>query len=123
MADPTLEGSSNIQLGTTKVKMKVSRNLFAKKVPFTGTDKAIVMGVTGAMRFITIKGVYTASSGLLDTWESVTDFNWSAVAIPEVKVFTASSGETMNVLPDDLEYDRYVNRIEYTLTLIETIKS
>lgn len=123
MGAPTLTGTVNIELGTTTVTMNVQRNLFRKKIPFTSTAQALVDSLTGALRVITVKGIYTGNSTALDTWESNTDFNWASVGTPEVKTFTAQSGETMSVLPDDLRYDRYFNRIEYTLILIETIKT
>ena len=77
--------------------------------------------MTGALRTITIRGFYIAPELLLNDWENLADTLWASTGNPEVKVFTSYSGRTFNVLPDVLDYDRYFNRIEYTLALVETI--
>ena len=123
MAAPTLEGTTDVDLGASKVKMIVERNLFRSRVPFTGTNQAIVDSVTGALRTIQVTGIIKGNSTVLNGWEDDADYNWASTSLPEVKKFTTQSGNAISVLPDRVEYDRFYNRIVYRLSLIQTIKS
>lgn len=125
---PTLTGGGSITLGTIKKeKISISRFLFNKNTAFGSTSSTVATPLLGATRTIFLQGVVTATSAVddsnLDDWVTSTDENWAKTANPVVKKYKSMSNKEYNVTVDSLEYDRYFNKIEYSLTLIETVFS
>ena len=113
---PTLEG---LNLGTVKIEQSTIRTLIKKKTAYLSSAYAIVWPVLGVLKQFKIEGIYTASSGSLDEWEDDMDEDWCMSGIPERKILTTESGRTFNVVPENLIFKRYHNKITYTLVVVQ----
>lgn len=98
-----------------------SSNLFNQPLPFTDSDKAVLMDLLGMSRTITVSGKKTGAVAALRTF--ITDIEGLQNGEQSSLVFVSSwTNVNKNVLIQDFQWDKVEadeSKVTYTLTLAE----
>lgn len=98
-----------------------SSNLFNQPIPFSDSDKSLIMDLMGTSRTITITGVKTGTISEMRTF--VTDIEGLQNGEQSSLTFESSwTNVNKNVLIQDFTHDKIgadENKIGYTLVLLE----
>lgn len=117
---------NGVDLGEIKTETdSKSSNLFKQAIPFSDSDKTLLMDLMGAHRTITITGVKTGTTAQLNTFinniEALQNADQGA-GFNFVSSWRTTPGKDKTVLIEEFTHDKVEadeNRVTYTLVLYE----
>ena len=124
MTKPTITGTTTVSLGTVlNEDVQLVRRIPQLNLPLTTSSQTLGTGILGAVRVVTIQGIWAGIESALKTFNTSMEA-WSNIANMSTRVYTDSLNNTYNVRCIDyvrIRSPEGPGRMLYTMTFIETV--